>query len=67
MTEQIKTEETTETKICSKCKESLPLSAFAVDASKKDGRQSQCRVCKHKTRNPLPLPPLMRYRLVLCQ
>lgn len=35
-----------ETKICTKCKNVLPLEKFALNKAKKDGRQQHCKNCK---------------------
>ena len=35
-----------DTKVCSKCKEELPLEAFYTSKKSKDGRQSYCTPCK---------------------
>lgn len=37
-------------KTCSKCKEEKTLEEFSKDANRKDGRGSQCSVCKNKLR-----------------
>ena len=36
---------TTETKICRKCRQDLPLSRFYADKSRKDGRAGMCKGC----------------------
>ena len=46
------------TKVCNRCKDAKPLSAFTKDRSSKDGLQSKCRVCdvqyqaKRRNENP---------------
>lgn len=35
-----------QTKICSSCKQELPLSSFSIDRSKKDNLRSSCKACK---------------------
>ncbi len=40
-----------ETKVCSKCGEEKPLDAFAKRNDTKDGRRSQCRVCRNEVNN----------------
>lgn len=48
-------------KICSKCQQPLPLSAFQVRSVSRDGYQSQCRECRNHTKrreyraNPAPV------------
>jgi hypothetical protein len=49
-----------DTKVCSKCKESQPVTAFAVDTSKKSGRQSQCRACKNKPQETASAEPVRK-------
>lgn len=36
-------------KVCSKCKEELPLSSFTKHSKNKDGLQGSCRVCNKKS------------------
>jgi len=33
------------TKVCTRCGESMPLDAFAVDRSKRTGRKARCKSC----------------------
>lgn len=33
-------------KVCAKCRQIKPISAFGTDQTHKDGLQSWCRVCK---------------------
>lgn len=40
-----------ETKICNKCKNTLSISEFNKDSSRKDGLSSRCRACKSIDRN----------------
>lgn len=42
-------------KTCSKCKESLPISKFWKDPSKKDGLSSQCAACKYASKRASPV------------
>ena len=35
-----------QTKICSSCRQELPLSSFSIDRSKKDNLRSSCKACK---------------------
>lgn len=35
-------------KVCTGCKENLPLENFGVNKSKSDGRQTQCKSCRNK-------------------
>lgn len=35
-------------KPCYTCKETKPFESFAVNNSRKDGRQGECRLCKHE-------------------
>ncbi len=36
------------TKYCSGCKQTLPLHMFTINRSRKDGLQSQCKICRRK-------------------
>lgn len=38
--------------VCHKCKESRTITQFALDASKKGGRQNTCKPCVNSNRKP---------------
>lgn len=42
---------TTEYKICPVCKESKKLVAYTIRTASKDGRHTQCRLCKNRLQN----------------
>lgn len=51
-----------ETKTCSCCRQSKPLSDFRKEAAKRDGHQNYCRDCSNqKRREAYPAQKLARY------